>query len=226
LQRKKSTNIIDVYCNDEEWFPVNRRLLQPCIALAPFVLAARDQHQHVNVDLDCCTFDKCLIYLQLETQGKADEFEFHLHETDQLLEAAKKLGLIGLSRICEQSLGEYSNGIRHQGIPWDEVKERNTNGECLLIIDNQVFDVSNWLEHHPGGNVIIPNQAKNCDATVFFEVYHSSRESFLFLKQLYIGPLLNGQDVPSPTTILVDPSESFLIQLREYMGQIKLFKNL
>ena len=44
-----------------------------------------------------------------------------------------------------------------------------------------------WLPEHPGGNSIIPKQALNVDGTVWFETYHASRKSFLYLEQFYIG---------------------------------------
>ena len=50
--------------------------------------------------------------------------------------------------------------------------------------------MSRWLEEHPGGSSIIPEQALNKDCTVFFEIYHASRQSFLYLKEFYIGEVL------------------------------------
>lgn len=89
--------------------------------------------------------------------------------------------------------------------------ERNNAGEVLLVIDGMVLDVTRWLKFHPGGQVVIPQQAKNIDcmrmalfpsisriifltparppttAVAMFEMYHSSRQSFRFLRQFYIG---------------------------------------
>lgn len=39
-----------------------------------------------------------------------------------------------------------------------EIVERNGRGECWLIIDCMVLDVTTWLPEHPGGNSIIPEQ--------------------------------------------------------------------
>ncbi|GBG24363.1 Cytochrome b5 [Hondaea fermentalgiana] len=224
FERKPPTNIVHVTCSDDEYFPVKKRLLQPCIALARTVLSPNTES--ITVDLDCCLFDKVLIYLEAEAKGL--DYEIDLHEADELLPAAKKLRLIGLQRVCEKVRDDFSNSLRLDGISFEEVKRRNAEGELLLIIDNQVCDVTDWLELHPGGNTIIPEQALNVDATVLFEVYHASRESFLFLKQLFIGPLLEEDHakVPPPQhTEYTEPSESFLAQFREFMGQIKQFKS-
>jgi len=224
FERIPPTNIVHVTCNDGEYFPVKKRLLQPCITLAHTVLSPNTES--LDVDLDCCLFDKVLIYLEAEAKGL--EYEIDLHEADELLEAAKSLRLIGLQRACEKVKNDFSNSLRLEGIPFEEIKQRNANGELLLIIDNQVCDVTDWLDLHPGGNTIIPAQALNVDATVLFEVYHATRESFLFLKQLYIGPLLeadHGKVPPPEHTEYTEPSESFLAQFREFMGQIKKFKS-
>ncbi len=39
-----------------------------------------------------------------------------------------------------------------------------------------------WLPEHPGGSRIIPQQSLNLDCARFFELYHASRESFLYLQ--------------------------------------------
>ena len=53
-----------------------------------------------------------------------------------------------------------------------------------------VFDVTRWLPQHPGGSIIIPEQAVNIETVVLFEMYHSSRMWFQFLREFYIGDLL------------------------------------
>ncbi len=164
----------------------------------------------------------------LESEALGTKFHFELHESDQLLQAAKKLRIIGLQRLCERAVGEYRLSIRDK-IPWAEVKQRNAEGELLLVSDGNVCNVTDWLDLHPGGNTIIPEQALNCDATVLFEVYHASHDSFIFLKQLYIGRLdpSDLDKVPPPKAHSFShtkASESFLKQLRNYMGvHFKLF---
>ena len=77
-----------------------------------------------------------------------------------------------------------------------------------------VLDVTDWLSEHPGGSSIIPAQALDLDCARFFEVYHASRESFLYLKEFYIGEVsaLDLEVVPSPAA----PSPDFLSQLRAF----------
>ena len=57
-------------------------------------------------------------------------------------------------------------------------------------------------------------QALDLDCSRFFEVYHSSRESFLYLQEFYIGNLLpqDAAQVPCPE----QPSPEFLAHLRAH----------
>jgi cytochrome b involved in lipid metabolism len=54
----------------------------------------------------------------------------------------------------------------------------------------QVLDVTRWLDEHPGGSQIIPEQALGVDCTIFFEIYHASRQAYLYLKEFYIGQIV------------------------------------
>ena len=49
-----------------------------------------------------------------------------------------------------------------------------------------------------------------------FEMYHSSRESFEYLKQFYIGDLLVVDGAPKPPPPRGSPSDGFLDTLRDY----------
>lgn len=60
-------------------------------------------------------------------------------------------------------------------------------------------------------------QALNLDCARFFEVYHASRESFLYLQEFYVGEL----DPADRARVPADeepPSQDFLAQLRAFTG--------
>ena len=207
-------NVIDVYCSDGEWFPVKKKLLQPCIALTKYVLGDASERPRVDLDIDCCLFDRVLIYLESEAGGKEAAVEPE-HATD-LLKCAEKLKLRGLEDLCLSVLGEFESRVRKEGLRWSEVIRRNAQGETLLVIDGMVFDVTRWLPEHPGGKTIIPNQALNKDSTVFFELFHSSRQSFVYLKQFYIGDLVKDDLSKVPPASKGDPSDAFIEVLRRW----------
>jgi len=86
------------------------------------------------------------------------------------------------------------------------------------MMSGMVFDITRWLPEHPGGSLIIPRDALNVDCTVLFEIYHASRQSFLYLKEFYIGELAQEDMslVPHPTAYRgsEQPSAGFVEQLR------------
>jgi len=79
----------------------------------------------------------------------------------------------------------------------------------IIIMDGAVYDISRWLSEHPGGSQIIPLHALGCDATHFFELYHASRQSFLYLQEFYVGEL-HPEDVEGLKGDSMPTSESFL----------------
>ena len=88
-------------------------------------------------------------------------------------------------------------------------------------MDGMVFDLEAWLPEHPGGATIIPEQALNKDCTVFFELYHASRESFTYLKEFYIGEL-HADDLELVPREKEIPSDDFMQQLREFATPFRL----
>lgn len=40
-----------------------------------------------------------------------------------------------------------------------EVEQHNTDDDCWLIIDNKVYDVSKYLDEHPGGPEVMADLA-------------------------------------------------------------------
>ena len=76
----------------------------------------------------------------------------------------------------------------------EEISKHNSTADCWLLIDEDVFDVTEWIPLHPGGAVII---LQNCgkDATELFETRpmgsgtpHSENAETI-LGEYYIGEL-------------------------------------
>lgn len=211
-------DVVTVVTSDEEEFPVKKKLLFPCIKLSSAVLSGKGVHKDssttIEADVDCLTFDRVLLYLEHEARNDGDEFQFDPSYAEELLTAATKLGCIGLQDICKQRLGEFETRVRKEAIRWEEVVRRNTSGEVWLVMLGMVFDVTRWLPEHPGGSVIIPEQAVNVDCTVMFEIYHSSRQSFRYLKQFYIGEI-ESADLALVPSSAEKPSEAFIEELKQ-----------
>jgi Cytochrome b5-like Heme/Steroid binding domain len=202
-------NIVDVHTNDDEHFPVKKRVLRPCIALTAQVRTP--DRARCDVDIDTLTFDRALIFLESMALGLPSP-NFGVHLLEDLLAAGEKLQCHSLISFCKAKLGVLEARIAVRR--WAEVQEANAKGRAWLVLDGMVLDVSEWLPEHPGGSTIIPEQALNLDCSRFFEVYHASRESFLYLKEFYIGEVseLDVDEVPVPEA----PSPDFLSQLRGF----------
>lgn len=58
----------------------------------------------------------------------------------------------------------------NQIITVDEVSKHNTPEDAWIIIDNNVYDITNFGKHHPGGAMIY--QYAGLDATDAFHAFH------------------------------------------------------
>lgn len=209
--RPPPTNIVHVTTTDGDVFPVKKPLLRPCIALTKVVRDSGSQPAATEVDVGTLTFDRVLIYLEAQHLKKPPP-TFALHLIGELEQAAVDLGLGPLAQMCAERRGAAA-AVRVWR--WSEVVAANAAGRCCLCMTGMLLDVTRWLPEHPGGASIIPAQALDRDSTRFFEIYHASRESFLYLKDFYVGEL-HPDDLqlvpPSPEP----PSSEFMSQLTEY----------
>uniref|UniRef100_A0A0R3RF86 Cytochrome b5 n=1 Tax=Elaeophora elaphi TaxID=1147741 RepID=A0A0R3RF86_9BILA len=69
-----------------------------------------------------------------------------------------------------------------------EVAEHNDASSTWLIIDNNVYDVTKFLEEHPGGDEVLLEQAGQ-NATESFKDIGHSRDAVEMTKEYLIGYL-------------------------------------
>lgn len=212
------SDVVTVVTSDEEEFPVKKKLLFPCIKLSSAVLSGKGVHKDasttINVDVDCCTFDRVLLYLEHELRNDDTPFQFDPSVAEELLTAANTVGCIGLQDVCKHRLGEFDSRVRKEPIRWEEVVRRNEAGDVWLVMQGMVLDITRWVPEHPGGSVLIVQEALNVDCTVMFEIYHSSRQSFRYLKQFYIGELAEHDRAAVPDSS-EKPSPAFVEELQQ-----------
>ncbi len=75
----------------------------------------------------------------------------------------------------------------------DQVAEHDTEQSCWIIIDRQVYDVTSFLQEHPGGMEYLLDNAGGIDATIEFENYRHSSLAREMLKKYWIGILEENQ---------------------------------
>ncbi|XP_013882756.1 cytochrome b5 type B [Austrofundulus limnaeus] len=90
------------------------------------------------------------------------------------------------------NIGNEKNGDTADGgvkfYTLEEVRVHNMNSDTWLIIHNKVYDISNFLEEHPGGEEVLLEQG-GADATESFEDVGHSTDAREMLQQYYIGEL-------------------------------------
>ena len=76
----------------------------------------------------------------------------------------------------------------------DEVARHATASDCWVIISNEVFDVTKFLEEHPGGKRVILSRAGS-DATHAYDAVHSRDLLAKYNAQMYVDPIASRGSV-------------------------------
>nr|XP_033495080.1 cytochrome b5 [Epinephelus lanceolatus] len=78
------------------------------------------------------------------------------------------------------------NGVRYYRL--SEIEEQNSFKSTWIIIHNKVYDVTKFLEEHPGGEEVLREQAGG-DATESFEDVGHSTDAREMSESMVIGEL-------------------------------------
>ncbi|KAJ4749162.1 Cytochrome B5-like protein [Rhynchospora pubera] len=71
----------------------------------------------------------------------------------------------------------------------EQVSKHNTRTDCWIIVKHKVYDVTSYVEEHPGGDAILNNAGR--DSTEgFYGPQHATRV-FDMVDEFYIGDLKN-----------------------------------
>jgi len=74
------------------------------------------------------------------------------------------------------------------GISMNDVTKHNSREDCWMIINGKVYDVTTWIDKHPGGDIIL--SYAGLDATDVFEAFHDST-TLKLLPGFYIGDVID-----------------------------------
>nr|XP_003406294.1 cytochrome b5 [Loxodonta africana] len=86
----------------------------------------------------------------------------------------------------------------------DEIKEHNHNKSTWIILHHKVYDVTKFLNEHPGGEEVLREQAGG-DATENFEDVGHSTDAREMSKTFIVGELH-----PADRSKLTKPSETLI----------------
>lgn len=77
----------------------------------------------------------------------------------------------------------------HKFYSWEEIQKHNQRDDRWLVINRQVYNITNWARRHPGGSKVISHYAGQ-DATEAFRAFHNDLNHVQkYLKPLHIGSL-------------------------------------
>ncbi len=77
------------------------------------------------------------------------------------------------------------------GYTMDQVKANNTSASCWTVIDNYVYNLTNWISSHPGGAGAIRSLC-GVDGTASFKAQHANQANPASrLNSYLLGPLSN-----------------------------------
>ncbi|KAK9711384.1 hypothetical protein K7432_007881 [Basidiobolus ranarum] len=80
----------------------------------------------------------------------------------------------------------------------EELSAHNSRSDLWFSIEGKIYDVTSFVDEHPGGEEVILEQG-GLDATeAFIDVGHSD-DARKILKDLYIGDLKEGDVIEKPT---------------------------
>ncbi|XP_004490217.1 cytochrome b5 [Cicer arietinum] len=95
-----------------------------------------------------------------------------------------------------------------------DASNHNTKDDCWIIVDGKVYDVTQYLDDHPGGDDVIL-AATGRDATEDFEDAGHSKSARELMEQYYIGEF----DTSVPISTKKGFSEKFKhLKNKQYLG--------
>eukprot|EP01026_Neomeris_dumetosa_P033057 TRINITY_DN2629_c0_g1_i4.p1 TRINITY_DN2629_c0_g1~~TRINITY_DN2629_c0_g1_i4.p1 ORF type:complete len:440 (-),score=5.12 TRINITY_DN2629_c0_g1_i4:61-1320(-) len=77
-------------------------------------------------------------------------------------------------------------------LTWSEVAQHSQPSDCWIVVNNKVYDVTEFVEEHPGGKVIMEFAGK--DASEMFETFHS-KKAWQQLSEFYIGQIQDSREL-------------------------------
>ncbi|KAI9136715.1 cytochrome b5-like heme/steroid binding domain-containing protein [Paraphysoderma sedebokerense] len=88
-----------------------------------------------------------------------------------------------------------------------EVAKHKSPKDIWLVVHGKVYDISKFLDEHPGGEEVLLEHAGG-DATEGFEDVGHSEDARELLKQYYVGDLKGGDAKEPPKVKPMSPPKS------------------
>ncbi|KAL1561626.1 cytochrome B5-like [Salvia divinorum] len=99
-------------------------------------------------------------------------------------------------------------GVESKVFTYSDVSAHKTSDDCWVIIHGKVYNVTSYLEEHPGGDEVILGQAGSDASQEFEDVGHGSAAR-LMLDEFYVGEVdstTKADAVDSPAVVEAEDS--------------------
>ncbi|XP_071710307.1 cytochrome b5-like [Rutidosis leptorrhynchoides] len=90
---------------------------------------------------------------------------------------------------------------------FDEVAKHNKTDDCWLIISGKVYDVTPFMDDHPGGGEVM-RLVTGQDASVPFGDVGHSEKGIEMMKDYYVGDI-DESTIPVKRSFIVSTAEKF-----------------
>jgi len=108
--------------------------------------------------------------------------EINHHPVDTCDQPAKNANVEENGETAEGGVKYYTR---------EDIRVHNMSSDTWLIIHDKVYDITSFLEEHPGGEEVLLEQG-GADATESFEDVGHSTDAREMLQQYFIGELCMG----------------------------------
>jgi indoleamine 2,3-dioxygenase len=95
-----------------------------------------------------------------------------------------------LTKRGKRRKGSRLAGSSQAGISWNEISVNNNLDSIWIVLHGDVYDVTSWVNEHPGGNALLLAFA-GMDATDLFDSMGHSTIAKKKLKELFIGSVID-----------------------------------
>jgi len=85
-------------------------------------------------------------------------------------------------------------------LTYQDIAEHNTKKDIYVVIHDQIYDVTKFIDEHPGGEEVLLDLGGQ-DATEAFEDVGHSDEARETLEKLKIGTLKRNPGDPAPNSV-------------------------
>ncbi len=94
-----------------------------------------------------------------------------------------------ITKTLDDSAGTSAE-TKLTSISWQEIKKHNNQDDCWIVIDQFVYDISDWVTQHPGGTIFTILAGEDATAMYYSNHFTTSKH---YLEQFLIGTVNNHQ---------------------------------